>query len=211
MIENTHPSIQGRQFLLLGMPSVLERGKITSHFSFQPNCILFPAGDAELQGMERGMDPTPSSRSDRSWTLTGISAGTRSLPTMGRKRGVSQAHHLLQTGRPPSKSQRIPCAHEGVGKPQQLTRAERAVLQQCSAVGVWPSKGWRVRVPPESRCHPARGDPPHPSAAPRQEQPPGAGPKALALLLLPARGRAEMHRGDGHRVQDYRGYSRERC
>lgn len=40
---------------------------------------------------------------------------------------------------------------------------------------------------------------------PPAEAAPGAGPEALALLLLPARGRAGMHRGDRHRVRDYRG------
>ena len=171
MIENTHPSIQGGQFPLTGMPSVPERGKITSHFSFQPNCILFPAGDAELQGMERGTDPTPSPRSDRSWTPTGISAGTRSLPP----RDASVASHRHVTHCEPAGHQAKASTFHAPTRvsenPTGSSEPGERFLQQSSAAGVWPSKKRWVKTPPETRCHLSKGSWGSTSTPPWQSSP----------------------------------------
>lgn len=70
---------------------------------------------------------------------------------------------------------------------------------------VWPRKKRRVKGPPEAHCHPAKGYWGSSSVPPPAGAAPGAGPEALALLLLPRGGRAGAHSGDRHRVQDYRG------
>lgn len=132
------------------MLSVLERGKITPHFSFQPNCIPSPAGDAELQGMERRTDPTPSPRSDRSWTPTRISAGTLSLPP----RDVSGASHRHITRCKPTSHRAKTstfCVPTGVFKNLKGSREPgEQFLQQSSAAGAWPRKTWWVKAPPEA-------------------------------------------------------------